>query len=94
MFIICLLSVLAHFRPLFLLKGTKLEIDSILREVCDIVLEDPSVPEDKRRLRAVALQIMGEQYSMVRKDGEDEKDEADYVRVETKASRERESQGA
>jgi hypothetical protein len=55
-----------------------------------MVLEDPAVSVEKRRHRAVALQIMGEQFAAVRKDGEEEKDEADYVRVETKASRERE----
>lgn len=70
-----------------------MEIDSVLREVCDRVLEDPNVNVEKRRLRATALQIMGEQYAAVRKDADDEKDEAEYVRVETKASRERESQG-
>ncbi|KAJ3783446.1 DnaJ-domain-containing protein [Lentinula aff. detonsa] len=45
-----------------LFKGAKLEIDSILREVCDRVLEDPNIEREKAVLRAVALQILGEAY--------------------------------
>jgi hypothetical protein len=56
------------------------------------VLEDPAVGVEKRRLRAVALGIVGQAYLDVRKepgdDGDDEP-EAEYVRVETKASRAR-----
>ncbi|KAG9312538.1 DnaJ-domain-containing protein [Chiua virens] len=51
-----------------LFKGTKLEIESVLRETCDRVLEDPTVPRSKATLRAVALQILGEAYVVVRKD--------------------------
>lgn len=71
----------------------------MLRETCDRVLEDTTVSREKRALRAVALQIMGEVYMAVRKDGaggiEDDpaREEAEYVRVETKASREREKAG-
>ncbi|KIK69487.1 hypothetical protein GYMLUDRAFT_35551 [Collybiopsis luxurians FD-317 M1] len=45
-----------------LFKGAKLEIDSILREVCDRLLEDPNVSKEKAVLRAVALQMLGEAY--------------------------------
>lgn len=52
-----------------LFKGAKLEIDSVLREVCDRILlleaEDPSsssVGREKAVLRAAALQILGEAY--------------------------------
>ncbi|KAJ3725453.1 X-domain of DnaJ-containing-domain-containing protein [Lentinula raphanica] len=45
-----------------LFKGAKLEIDSVLREVCDRVLEDPNVGRDKAVLRAAALQMLGEAY--------------------------------
>ncbi len=41
-------------------KGAKLEVESVVREVCDKVLYDVSVPQGKRDLRAVALQMMGE----------------------------------
>jgi len=51
-----------------LFKGAKLEIEGVLREVCDRILEDPSVPRDKRALRAVALQLIGEAYMSVQKD--------------------------
>ncbi|KAF5375455.1 hypothetical protein D9757_009968 [Collybiopsis confluens] len=47
-----------------LFKGAKLEIDSILREVCDRVLEDPNVSKEKAVLRAVALQMLGEEYAI------------------------------
>ncbi|KAF5368858.1 hypothetical protein D9758_002874 [Tetrapyrgos nigripes] len=51
-----------------LFKGAKLEIESVLREVCDRVLEDPSVPRDKIHLRAIGLQIMGQAYMNVKKE--------------------------
>jgi curved DNA-binding protein CbpA len=73
-----------------LLKGTKLEVESVLRETCDRVLEDTSITAEKRQLRAVALQIMGEAFSSVKKEAEEQQEEAEYVRVDTKASKERE----
>ncbi len=41
-------------------KGAKLEVESVVREVCDKVLYDTTVSQEKRNLRAVALQMMGE----------------------------------
>jgi hypothetical protein len=74
-----------------LFKGTKLEVESVLRETCDRILQDPSLPPGKAHLRAVALQILGEAYSSAKKDSEDGKgDESEYVRVDTKSSKERE----
>jgi len=68
-----------------LFKGAKLEIESILRETCDRVLTptDPNhealrlqnshpVTKEKIQLRAMALQILGEAYMAVRKDGQGE----------------------
>ncbi|THU93533.1 DnaJ-domain-containing protein [Dendrothele bispora CBS 962.96] len=52
-----------------LFKGAKLEIESVLREVCDRILEDPTVPREKIHLRAVGLQILGEAYMNVKKEG-------------------------
>lgn len=78
-------------------QGAKLEIESVLRETCDRVLEDPAVPRQKSQLRAVALQILGEAYMSVKKDTdsiEGANEESEYVRVETKNSRKRESQRA
>lgn len=80
-----------------LFKGTKLEVESILRETCERVLTDPTVSREKSQLRAVALQMLGEAYMSVKKDatgpgsvgaGED----ADYVKIDTKSSRDRDSQ--
>lgn len=77
-----------------LFKGTKLEIESVLRETCDRILEDPSIPRSKAQLRAVALQILGEAYMAVKKDGEETREESEYVKIETKNSRQRDSQRA
>ncbi|KAJ1303730.1 hypothetical protein OPQ81_008154 [Rhizoctonia solani] len=70
-----------------LFKGAKLEIESVLRETCDRVLSDPNLQSSKLHLRAEALQILGEAYLSVKKDGDTPED--DYVRVETNASRQR-----
>ncbi|KAB5589280.1 J domain-containing protein C3E7,11c [Ceratobasidium theobromae] len=75
-----------------LFKGAKLEVESVLRETCDLVLSDPSLQSSKLHLRAVALQILGEAYLSVKKEGEAAED--DYVRIETKASRERAASSA
>jgi hypothetical protein len=68
------------------LQGTKLEIESVLRETCERVLSDPDISRPKAQLRAIALQILGEAYMSVKKEGQDD---SDYVRIETKSSRER-----
>ncbi len=63
-----------------------------MRETCDRVLEDPSIQRQNAQLRAVAMQILGEAYMSVRKDDEQETAENEYVKVETKNSRRRDSQ--
>jgi len=50
-----------------LFKGTKLEVESILRETCERVLEDPTITREKAQLRAVALQMLGEAFMNVKK---------------------------
>ena len=77
-----------------ILQGTKLEVESVLRETCDRVLEDPSLQRQNAQLRAVAMQILGEAYMSVKKDDEQETAESEYVKVETKNSRRRDSQRA
>jgi hypothetical protein len=47
-------------------------------------LEDPSITPAKANLRAVALQILGEAYTSVRKEGEERAEENEYVRIDTK----------
>ena len=51
-------------------KGSKLEVQSVLREVCDSVLHEPGVPKEQLRKRAAALKIIGDAYSAVKPDGE------------------------
>jgi len=70
-----------------LFKGTKLEVESVLRETCDRVLGDPSIPREKAYLRAVALQMLGQSYAEVRNEQDEAKADSEYVRVETKNSR-------
>jgi len=72
-----------------LFKGAKLEIDSVIRETCDRVLNDPTISRDKAVMRAVALQILGNAFAAVRNDREEAREEGEYVRIETKSSRQR-----
>lgn len=46
-------------------RGSKFEIQSVLRDVCDEILNDKKVPMAKRLERAQALVISGEIYSKV-----------------------------
>ena len=64
-------------------------MESILRETCERVLEDPSITREKAQLRAVALQMLGEAYMSVKKDDVGKSEDSDYVKVETKQSRAR-----
>ncbi|TFK35905.1 DnaJ-domain-containing protein [Crucibulum laeve] len=73
-----------------LFKGTKLEVESVLRETCDRVLTDANITREKAQLRAVALQILGEAYMGVKKDTAGQGEDAEYVRIDTKTSRARE----
>lgn len=70
----------------------KLEVESVLRETCDRVLEDPTIPPGKANLRAIALQILGEAYSSARKESDDGQEDHEYVRVDTRSSKERDNQ--
>ncbi|KAH9974932.1 DnaJ-domain-containing protein [Lactifluus volemus] len=72
-----------------LFKGAKLEIDSVLRETCDRVLNDSTITREKAVLRAAALQILGNAFMAVRNEREEARDDSEYVRVETKSSRQR-----
>jgi len=46
-------------------RGSKFEIQSVLRDVCDELLYDKTVPMSKRLERAQALVLCGEVYSKV-----------------------------
>ncbi|KAI8145009.1 DnaJ-domain-containing protein [Fennellomyces sp. T-0311] len=49
-------------------RGSKLEVESVLRDVCDKVLGDTTVSKETRKDRAVALKIIGSVYCKVRPD--------------------------
>ncbi|KAG8625156.1 hypothetical protein KVT40_006907 [Elsinoe batatas] len=56
-------------------RGSKFEIQSVLRDVCDKVLYDKSVNTAKRVERAHALQIIAEVFAMVKRSEEEETDQ-------------------
>ncbi|PHH74863.1 hypothetical protein CDD82_4740 [Ophiocordyceps australis] len=55
-------------------RGSKFEIQSVLREVCDTVLNDKKVPLNKRLERAQALVLIGEVFSKAERSPEEEGD--------------------
>ncbi|KAF2501540.1 DnaJ domain protein [Lophium mytilinum] len=60
-------------------RGSKFEIQSVLREVCDRVLNDKKVKLEKRIERAEALMIIGEMHSKAARDPDEE---GDYMAFE------------
>ncbi|WWC65239.1 uncharacterized protein I303_107856 [Kwoniella dejecticola CBS 10117] len=71
-------------------KGAKLEVESVVRETCERVLTESSVPKEKLHLRAYALGLMAEAYLAIKKDEESPAGE-DFVKVETPASKQRDA---
>ncbi|OAV99015.1 hypothetical protein PTTG_02440 [Puccinia triticina 1-1 BBBD Race 1] len=70
-------------RALFM--GAKLEVESVIREVCDRILEEPGVSREVIRKRAVALGILGSVFETAKnKNGEDTLAEltSGYVKVD------------
>ncbi|KAH7126965.1 X-domain of DnaJ-containing-domain-containing protein [Dendryphion nanum] len=55
-------------------RGSKFEIQSVLRDVCDQVLNDKNVKLEKRVERAHALVIVGEMFQKAERDPEEEGD--------------------
>lgn len=55
-------------------RGSKFEIQSVLREVCDAVLNDKKVPLAKRLERAEALVLIGDIFYKARRSPEEEGD--------------------
>jgi len=60
-------------------RGSKFEIQSVLRDVCDDILNDKKVPMSKRLERAQALIISGEVYAKAQRNPEEE---GDYMAFE------------
>ncbi|KAF2148722.1 DnaJ-domain-containing protein [Myriangium duriaei CBS 260.36] len=56
-------------------RGSKFEIQSVLRDVCDKVLYDKSVGSAKRIERAHALQVIAEVFAHVKRSEEEERDQ-------------------
>ena len=46
-------------------RGIKLEIESVIREVCDEVLDKDVISREERRRRCIALGVIGEVYCSV-----------------------------
>ncbi|KAF2856888.1 DnaJ-domain-containing protein [Plenodomus tracheiphilus IPT5] len=55
-------------------RGSKFEIQSVLRDVCDAVLNDKKVKLEKRVERAHALMIVGEMFQKAERDPDEEGD--------------------
>ncbi|KAK0638253.1 putative J domain-containing protein C3E7.11c [Lasiodiplodia hormozganensis] len=55
-------------------RGSKFEIQSVLRDVCDKVLQDKAVKLEKRIERAQAIVIIGELFAKAERDPEEEGD--------------------
>ncbi|KAH8746690.1 X-domain of DnaJ-containing-domain-containing protein [Hyaloscypha sp. PMI_1271] len=60
-------------------RGSKFEIQGVLRDVCDEILNDKKVPMSKRLERAQALVISGEIYQKAQRNPEEE---GDYMAFE------------
>ena len=61
----------------------------MLRETCDRVLNDPTISRNTAVLRAAALQTLGDAFMAVQNEREEARDDSEYVRIETKSSRQR-----
>ncbi|KAF7721441.1 hypothetical protein EC973_004686 [Apophysomyces ossiformis] len=53
-------------------RGSKFEVESVLRDVCDNVLSDASATKETRKMRATGLKIIGNVYQNVRADASPE----------------------
>jgi hypothetical protein len=63
----------------------------VVREACEQVLTDPSITYEKRVLRATALNLAAEAFLSIKKEGAEPIE--DFVKVDTAASKQRESAG-
>lgn len=72
-------------------RGSKFEIQSVLRDVCDEILYDKKVPMSKRLERAQALIISGEIYSKAQRNPEEEGDYMAFEQLVAEAAAKKES---
>ncbi|KAF2486644.1 DnaJ domain protein [Neohortaea acidophila] len=71
-------------------RGSKFEIQSVLRDVCDNVLYDKKVKLDKRAERAQALVIVGEIFAKAQRDPDEEGDYMAFEQLMAEATAKRE----
>jgi len=71
-------------------RGSKFEIQSVLRDVCDIVLYEKKVKLEKRLERAQALVIIGEMYSKAERDPDEDGDFMAFEQLMAEATAKRE----
>lgn len=71
-------------------RGSKFEIQSVLRDVCDKVIYDKKVKTEKRIERAHALAIVGEMFGKAARDPEEEGDYMAFEQLMAEASVKRE----
>ncbi|EPS42111.1 hypothetical protein H072_3925 [Dactylellina haptotyla CBS 200.50] len=71
-------------------RGSRFEIQGVLRDVCDKVLYDKSVSQDKRIQRAHALMMIGKVFSEAQRDPDDEAGEGVFESLVAEAARDKE----
>ncbi|KAF2819918.1 DnaJ-domain-containing protein [Ophiobolus disseminans] len=72
-------------------RGSKFEIQSVLRDVCDSVLNDKKVKLEKRVERAHALMIIGEMFQKAERDPEEEGDFMAFEQLMAEAAAKKEN---
>ncbi|CAO2657524.1 Nn.00g036500.m01.CDS01 [Neocucurbitaria sp. VM-36] len=72
-------------------RGSKFEIQSVLRDVCDAALNDKKVKLEKRVERAQALMIIGEMFQKAERDPEEEGDFMAFEQLMAEAAAKKES---
>ncbi|KAK3702938.1 DnaJ-like protein [Vermiconidia calcicola] len=71
-------------------RGSKFEIQSVLRDVCDAVLYDKKIKSDKRLERAQALAFVGEIFAKAERDPDEEGDYMAFEQLMAEATAKRE----
>ncbi|KAK5130409.1 hypothetical protein LTR08_002156 [Meristemomyces frigidus] len=74
-------------------RGSKMEVQSVLRDVCDLVLYDKRVKMEKRVERAQALVVVGEMFAKAERDPEEEGEYMAFEQLMAEATAKREKGG-
>jgi hypothetical protein len=74
-------------------RGSKFEIQSVLRDVCDRVLHDKKIKLEKRIERAEALVIIGDMFQKAERDPEEEGDFMAFEQLMAEAAAKKEHKG-